>query len=65
MRAIAKEDKVMQPQANDFIQKYELPSASSIKKVLDVLGEKEIIYHSPEGYMVYDRFFNLWLKRTF
>ena len=65
LAAIAKEDKVMQPQANDFIQKYELPSASSIKKVLDVLGEKDIIYHSPEGYMVYDRFFNLWLKRTF
>ena len=65
LTAVAKENKVVQPQANDFIQKYELPGSSSIKKALDVLSEKDIIYHSPEGYMVYDRFFDLWLKRIF
>jgi DNA-binding transcriptional ArsR family regulator len=42
-----------------------LPSASSIKKSLDVLKEKELVYKSQDGFMVYDRFLDLWLKRTF
>lgn len=52
-----------QPQSNAFIQKYELPSASSIKKSLEVLTEKDLVYHDIKGYSVYDHFFEIWLKR--
>ena len=65
LKAIALEGRVAQPQAHEFLQKYELPSASSIRKSLDVLKEKELVYKSQDGLMVYDRFLNLWLKRTF
>ena len=65
LKAIALEGRVAQPQAHEFLQKYELPSASSIRKSLDVLKEKELVYKSQDGLMVYDRFLDLWLKRTF
>lgn len=63
--AIARDNIVMQPQSNEFIQKHALPSASSIKKALDVLLDKDLIYRTAEGYIVYDRFLHLWLKRVF
>ena len=65
LKAIAKDSCVAQLQANDFIRKHELPSASSIKKALAVLMEKDLVYQTPKGYIVYDRFLDLWLKRTF
>ena len=65
LKAIAFEGLVQKPQSNEFIQKYELPSASSIKKALDVLKEKDLVYQSDKGYMVYDRFLDLWLRRMF
>ena len=63
--AIAKDSCVAQLQANDFIRKHDLPSASSIKKALTVLQDKDLVYQTPKGYIVYDRFLDLWLKRTF
>lgn len=65
LKTIAFEGYVQQPQSNEFAKKYELPSASSIKKALDMLKEKDLIYQSTRGYMVYDRFFDLWLRRVF
>lgn len=65
LKAIAKESCVAQLQANDFIRRHELPSASSIKKALTVLKDKDLVYQTPHGYIVYDRFLDLWLKRTF
>lgn len=65
LKAIAKENCIVQLQANDFIRKHELPSASSIKKALTVLKDKDLVYQTEKGYIVYDRFFDLWLKRTF
>ena len=65
LKAIAKEGIVAQPQSNDFIRKYDLPGSSSIGKALDVLSEKDLVYHTPDGYIVYDRFLDLWLRRTF
>ena len=63
IKAIAKEGLVTSPQSNDFIRRYELPSASSIKTALDGLIDKDIVYRNPSGCFVYDRFFELWLKR--
>lgn len=65
LKAIAKEGIVAQPQSNDFIQKYELPGTSSINRALEVLQEKDLVYRTPNGYIVYDRFLDLWLRRTF
>lgn len=63
VKAIAKEKLVASPQSSDFIKRYELPSASSIKTALDGLLDKDLVYRSPSGYFVYDRFFELWLQR--
>ena len=35
------------------------------KKALDGLKEKDLVYHTANGYIVYDRFLDLWLKRVF
>ena len=63
LMAIAREGIVNQPQSKEFVRKYDLPTLSSIKKALEVLKEKELIYQTPEGYIVYDRFMGLWLSR--
>lgn len=65
LKAIAKEGLVAQPQSQEFIGSHHLPSASSIKKALDVLTEKELVYRTAKGYIIYDRFFDIWLKRAF
>lgn len=38
-------------------------SASSVKKALDILTDKDLVYHSPEGYSIYDHFMRQWLCR--
>ena len=63
LMAIAREGIVNQPQSKEFVRKYDLPTLSSIKKALEVLKEKELIYQTPECYTVYDRFMGLWLSR--
>lgn len=63
LMAIAHEGIVNQPQSKEFVRKYDLPTLSSIKKALEVLKEKELIYQTPEGYIVYDRFMAIWLSR--
>lgn len=63
LKAIAKANIVASPQSTEFIKQYDLPSTSSIKTALDVLLDKELIYQQESGYVVYDRFLALWLKR--
>lgn len=63
IRAIAKEGLVESPQSTNFIKRYDLPSTSSIKTALDVLSDKDIVYRTPKGYIIYDHFFAIWLKR--
>lgn len=63
LKAIAKANIVSSPQSTEFIKQYDLPSTSSIKTALDVLLDKELIYQQESGYVVYDRFLALWLKR--
>ena len=54
---------VPQPQSMDFILRYSLPNASSVKSALEVLTKKDLVYHTSEGYIIYDRFMGLWLCR--
>lgn len=63
LKAIAHADIVEQPLGNEFIKRFELPSASSVKSALKVLVDKDLVYQSANGYIVYDRFLGLWLKR--
>ena len=63
LKAIAMDETVLQPLSNDFIKRYELPSVSSIKSALAVLIDKDLVYKTLVGYIVYDRFMGIWLKR--
>ena len=63
LRAIAKSGKVGQPQSGEFIHRFNLSGASSIKAALNILIDREFVYKQPDGYMVYDRFLSLWLQR--
>ena len=63
LKAIAQAGIVAQPQSSEFIKTYELPSSSSVKSALDVLLDKDLVYQSPAGYIVYDRFLGIWLQR--
>ena len=63
VKAIAQEELVESPQGADFIKQHDLPGSSSVKTALDVLADKDIVYRTPAGYIVYDHFFALWLKR--
>lgn len=63
LKAIAKEGVAKEPTGKDFIKKYRLPGASSVKTALETLFDKELVYRLNEGYIVYDRFLALWLGR--
>ncbi|MBN2172949.1 MAG: ATP-binding protein [Bacteroidales bacterium] len=63
LKAIALEGLVKMPTSKDFIQKYRLSAASTIKTNLDSLINKEMILQDEIGYKVYDVFFGQWLKR--
>lgn len=63
LKAIARAELVEQPLSNEFIKRYELPSTSSVKSALSVLVNKDLVYQTTKGYIIYDRFLGLWLKR--
>ena len=61
--AIARERQVMAPMANEFKKKYRLPALSSIKTALTALTDQQLIYQYHGSYIVYDRFFGMWLRQ--
>ena len=63
LKAIAKDSIVAQPTSGKFIKEHKLNGASSVKAALKVLEDKELVYKTNEGYIIYDRFMDLWLKR--
>ena len=65
MIAICKEGKATALTSGKFIHKYSLPSSSSVQSALRGLLEKDFITKEGNFYMVYDRFFSLWLRRNF
>lgn len=65
LKAIAKDGIVAQPTSGKFIKSHNLSGASSAKAALRVLEDKELVYRKPEGYVVYDRFMNLWLRTNY
>lgn len=63
LKAIAKDSIVAQPTSGKFIKEHKLSGASSVKAALKALEDKELVYRTNEGYIIYDRFMDLWLKR--
>lgn len=61
LKALAIEEYVQKPTTGSFIQKHNLISASSVSTSLKALSDKEMIVRSPDGWHVYDVFFNRWL----
>ena len=63
IKAIAKERIVPEINAGSFISKYKLKAASSVNSALRTLTKMEMVYRTEAGYMVYDRFFAIWLRQ--
>lgn len=64
LRAVAQEGIVKEPGSNVFLQKYHLGAYSTVRSAIINLIEKELIYQRDDGgYMVYEQFFALWLKK--
>lgn len=63
LRAIAMEHCVKTPLSGDFIRKYSLKAASSVRSSLKKLIDSELVYLSDGGYIVYDRFMDDWLRQ--
>jgi AAA+ ATPase superfamily predicted ATPase len=62
LKAIAKEGVVLEINSGEFIARHGLKAASSVNSALRRLIDRELVYKSPAGYMVYDRFMALWLR---
>ena len=66
LKAMAKEEKVVQPYNKKFINTYNLGSSAIVKRSLESLLQKEMLYRdisiSEPYYAVYDKFLMRWLQ---
>lgn len=62
LKAIAKEGCVKEILAGEFITKHALKAASSVKSLMKKAIDNELVYKTPEGYIVYDRFMAEYLR---
>nr|MBP6316310.1 MarR family transcriptional regulator [Chitinophagaceae bacterium] len=67
LNALALEERVTQPYTKHFIHKYNLGSSAIVKRSLESLIEKEMVYKNGDTenvhYAVYDKFLMRWLQR--
>lgn len=63
LSAIAQEKEVASVLAQEFISRYNLPAASSISLALKTLLNREFVYKYDGNYIIYDRFFGIWLRK--
>lgn len=67
LKAIAKEERVYQPQSKAFIHKHGLGTPALVKRGMDALLAKEMIYYQTgtevSCYQVYDKFLMRWLRQ--
>lgn len=59
--AIASEGEVAEPTSAAFVRKAGMRGASTIRAALRNLAEKDLVYQSADGWIVYDRLFGRWL----
>lgn len=60
--AIAKLGVVPAPQSGEFVAASGIRSASTVASALEGLVKKDLVYRREDGYVVYDRFFDIWLR---
>lgn len=63
MIAIGEAGKAKNITSGEFVKKYGLPSASSVASAVKGLLERDLITASNGEYMIYDKFFALWMSR--
>jgi AAA+ ATPase superfamily predicted ATPase len=64
LTAIAKERKTTAITNSDFMKRYNLSAASSVKLAVKSLIDKSLVLKDENGiFFVYDRFFSLWLEK--
>ena len=64
LSAIAQDKAVTSILSQDFISRHNLPAASSISLALKTLINREFIYKYNGSYIIYDRFFGMWLRKN-
>lgn len=69
LAAIAKEDEISEPTSYAFVSKYNLGNASSVRRSLLALVDKEMIVElvsneNKSNYRLYDGFLSKWLERS-
>ena len=63
LKAVGRQGVAKSISGGDFIRRNKLPAASTVRSAAAKLTERDLLYRSDAGYVVYDRFFGLWLKR--
>lgn len=63
LKAVAKEGTVIQPTSGDFMLKYGLGTASSVRTALQALMDKELVFEEAGKYALNDVFLSRWLER--
>jgi AAA+ ATPase superfamily predicted ATPase len=67
LKAIGKQERVFHPQAKQFISEHHLGTPSLVKRGIDALIEKQMIFYQTSVeepyYEVYDKFLMRWLQR--
>ena len=62
--AISAEGEARSVKSGAFAKKYHLTSPSSVSSALKGLLEKDFITQQGDAYVVYDKFFDIWLKKN-
>lgn len=61
--AIARDKAVESVLSQDFIHRHDLPASSSVSLALKALIEREFVYKYNGKFIIYDRFFAIWLRK--
>ena len=63
LRALAAEGTVAEPTSGAFVARCGFGAASTAASALEALRRLDLVYETPAGWIVYDRFFGEWLSR--
>jgi hypothetical protein len=64
LKGLASEPLGVKPFAAEFIQRYDLGSASNAQRAVDALLERDIIDREDGTFVITDRFFRIWVQRV-
>ena len=62
LSAIAKEGEVRAVFSGDFVSRNNLTATSTVRSALKALEDKDLVYRTENGYIVYDCILAEWLK---